>query len=172
MWVFDKSLMEIMLRTALIYLALLIGLRLTGKKEVGQMSLFDLVLLLLIANAVQNAMTGPDTSLTGGIVAAGTLLAVHAALSQLTWRFAKVRHLAEGTPALLIHWGKVLQKNLAKEKVTAEEIHQALRSHGVSNVEDVALATLEIDGSISVLRKDEMPKTAQAHHHIRFLRKK
>ncbi len=172
MWIFDRSLLEIALRTSLIYAAVLIGMRLTGKKEVGQMSLFDLVLLLLIANAVQNAMTGPDTSLTGGLVAAGTLLMVHTALSWMTWRFTKVRHLVEGTPTLLIRDGKILQANLSLEKVTTEEIHQALRSHGVSEVADVALAMLEIDGSISVLRKDEMPKTTQPHHRIRFLRKK
>ena len=172
MWLFDRTLLEIVIRTAIIYVVVLIGIRLTGKREVGQMTPFDLVLLLLIANAVQNAMTGPDTSLTGGLVAAATLLAVNAAVSRLTWRYRKIRRWVEGTPTLLVHSGKILDSNLAKEELSRESLQQALREHGVATVEEVQLAVLEVDGSISVLKNDEMPAVARPHHHIRFLQRK
>lgn len=105
MWTFDSTLLLIVARTLIVYLALLLGMRLTGKREVGQMTPFDLVLLLLISNAVQNAMTGPDTSVSGGIVAAATLLLVNAFLTRLVWRHRRVRKLIEGSPRMLIHSG-------------------------------------------------------------------
>lgn len=171
MWIFDKTLWEIALRTTLIYLVVFLGLRLTGKREVGTMTPLDLVLLLLIANAVQNAMTGPDTSLTGGWVAAGTLLFVNFLVTRLLWRHKKLRHWVEGQPTPLIHQGQLIHHNLTKEKVTEEELLQALREHGVGRIDDVATAMLEIDGTISVLCRDELPTAARPHHHIRFHRK-
>ncbi len=172
MWIFDHTLLEIALRAAIIYVLVLIGIRLTGKREVGQMTPFDLVLLLLIANSVQNAVTGPDTSVTGGLVAAATLLVVNALVTYLVWRYKKVRRLAEGTPTILIHSGKILKENLAKEKVTSEALYQALREHGVATIEEVKLAVLEIDGTISVLTNQEMPTEMKPHHRIRFLKRK
>ncbi|MEK6756890.1 MAG: YetF domain-containing protein [Bacteroidota bacterium] len=150
----------------------LVGIRLTGKREVGQMTPFDLVLLLLIANAVQNAMTGPDTTVAGGIAAAATLLVLNASITYGVWRYKGVRKFVEGSPTLLIHHGKVLKENLAKEKVALESLHQALREHGIASIADVSLAVLEIDGSISVLVTDEMPSVSRPHHHVRFLSKK
>lgn len=172
MWVFDSTLLQIALRAAIIYVVVLVGIRVTGKRQVGQMTPFDLVLLLLIANAVQNAMTGPDTSVTGGLVAAATLLALNAAVTRLVWRHKQVRELVEGTPTLLIHDGKILRAHLDREKITVEELEQALREHGIASVEDVSGAVLEIDGTISALRRDELPTTARAHRRIRFLRRK
>lgn len=163
--------LEIIARTAIIYIAVLVGMRLSGKRQVGQMTPFDLVVLLLIANAVQNAMTGPDTSLVGGLVAAATLLGLNAIISRLALRSKRVRHVVEGTPTLLVHSGKVVHENLAREGIGEDELVQALREHGVATVEEVQGAVLEIDGSISVIKKDEMPKTHQAHHRIRFLRR-
>jgi uncharacterized membrane protein YcaP (DUF421 family) len=172
MWNVNGTVAEIVLRTAIIYGIVLLGIRLTGKREVGQMTPFDLVLLLLIANAVQNAMTGPDTSLTGGVAAAATLLAMNAGVTWLVWRNRRARKVIEGSPRLLIHHGMVLKENLAKERVTVDALYQALREHGIVNVADVSLAVLEIDGSISVLKNDEMPTVVRPHHHVRFLSKK
>lgn len=172
MWLFNTTLLEIALRATIIYIVVLIGIRLAGKREVGQMTPFDLVLLLLIANAVQNAMTGPDTSVTGGVVAAGTLLAMNAVVTRLVWRHRVVRRFVEGTPTLLIREGRILSENLAKEQVTTEELEQALREHGIATVADVSLAVLEIDGAISVLKNDDMPTHMRPHHRIRFLRRK
>lgn len=172
MWIFDKTLLEIAVRTGLIYFAVLIGVRLSGKREIGQMTPFDLVLLLLIANAVQNAMTGPDTSLVGGLVAAGTLIAINSLVSLLAWRSKRISRIVEGSPTPLVHHGRVLEDNLAREKVTTDELHQALREHGIPNLAEVELAMLEVDGSISVLRKDEMPTLPKPYHRIRFLKKR
>ncbi len=172
MWVVDWSILETVLRTAIVYVIVLIGLRLTGKREVGQMTPFDLVLLLLIANAVQNAMTGPDTSLTGGVAAALTLLGVNALMSRLVWRHPEVRKVVAGTPTLLIYNGKMITPHLEHEHITPDELLQALREHGVAAVSQVYTATLEIDGSISVLKNDERPAASQPHHHIRFIARK
>lgn len=170
MWTFDTTLLLIAARTLIVYTVLLLGLRLTGKREVGQMTPFDLVLLLLLSNAVQNAMTGPDTSVSGGIVAAITLLLVNAFLTRLVGQHRHLRKLVEGTPRLLIHSGQVVSKNLAKENLTVDELHQALREHGVASITDVGLAVLEVDGAISVLKKDELPTAVRPHHRIRFIR--
>jgi len=172
MWIFNHTLLEIALRAAIIYVVVLVGIRLAGKREVGQMTPFDLVLLLLIANAVQNAMTGPDTSVTGGLVAAATLLVVNTVVTRLVWRHKRVRRWVEGTPTLLIHKGRLVSENLAREKVTIEELQQALREHGIASLAEVSLAVLEVDGSISVLKNDEMPTIMRPHHRIRFLRRK
>ena len=167
-----SPLVEIALRTTVIYALVLIGIRVAGKREVGQMTPFDLVLLLLIANAVQNAMTGPDTSVTGGLVAAATLLGLNTLVTRVVLRNRRARRWVQGSPTLLIHDGKMIPEHLAREQLSSEEIHQALREHGVATVAEVQLAVLEIDGSISVLKKDEMPTVTHSHHHIRFLRKK
>ena len=172
MWVFNNTLLEIILRTGIIYVVVLVGLRLTGKREVGQMTPFDLVLLLLIANAVQNAMTGPDTSVTGGIIAAATLLVLNMIVTRLVFLNRKVREVVEGSPTLLIRHGKILQENLDKEQIPAESLRQALREHSVSNVRDVNIAVLEVDGSISVLKNEDMPTVTLQHHHVRFLNRK
>ncbi len=168
MWVFDRTLLEIVLRTAIIYAAVLVGLRLTGKREVGQMTPFDLVLLILIANAVQNAMTGPDNSVTGGLVAAGTLLLLNYILSKVVFRNRHLRRMVEGTPTILVKDGLLILRNLEYEHITQDELGQALREHGVPTPEDVGLAVLEIDGSISVLRKDEPPVKERPHHRFRL----
>lgn len=168
MWIFDYRLLEIIARTAIIYLAVLVGLRLTGKREVGQMSPIDLVLLILIANAVQNAMTGPDTSVTGGIVAAATLLLLNFIVSHLLFGNRRLRRFVEGTPTILIRDGEFLLESLASEHITPDEVRQALREHGVSSVEEVGVAVLEVDGSISVLKKVELPSQEQPHHRFRF----
>jgi uncharacterized membrane protein YcaP (DUF421 family) len=170
MWTFGTELLEIVFRVAVVYLVVLVGLRLTGKREVGQMTPFDLVLLLLIANAVQNAMTGPDTSLTGGLVAAATLLLMNAGVTRLVWRNRKLRRVVEGDPTLLIYEGRVIAAHLERERIATVDIQQALREHGVSAIADVYMATLEIDGSISVLKNDERPSVSRPHHRIRFIR--
>ena len=172
MKLFENVWVNISFRAVLIYLVVLVGIRLTGKREVGQMAPFDLVLLLLIANAVQNAITGPDTSLAGGIIAAATLLLLNWIITRLAWESPKIRKMVEGAPTLLIHRGKLLSKNMAKEKITQDDLFQALREHGFSSLDEVDSSILEVDGSISVLRKDELPATNRPHHRFRLIRKK
>lgn len=142
---------DIVLRTAVIYLVILIGLRLSGKREIGQMTVFDLVVLLLIANAVQNAMTGGDTSLLGGILAAVVLLALNAAVAQLRLHWPRLRRMVEGSPTLLVLHGEVIPDHLRREGLDQETLEAALREHGVADLSEVEMAVLEIDGSISVV---------------------
>src|SRR5689334_7488316 len=149
--------LEIVLRTTVIYVIVLIGIRLTGKREVGQMTPFDLTLLLLLSNSVQNAMTGPDNSLIGGIAAAGVLLILNYVLAEVSGINRRFRSVIQGSPTLLIHNGQLITAHCAKEHVSPDEVHRALREHGVSSISEVALAVLEVDGSISVLKYDDVP---------------
>ncbi len=154
---------QIVLRTGVIYLLVLAGVRLSGKREVGQMTPFDLTLLLLLSNSVQNAMTGPDTSLMGGAVAAGTLLILNYFVAELSGANRRFRRFVQGQPSLLVHDGKVIQSHMAKEHVSMDELNRALREHGISCVDQTALAVLEVDGSISCLKYDEIKPDANTH---------
>jgi uncharacterized membrane protein YcaP (DUF421 family) len=168
-----QVLLQIVLRTGVIYLLVLIGVRLSGKREVGQMTPFDLTLLLLLSNSVQNAMTGPDTSLVGGVVAAATLLVMNYVVADVAGGNRRFRKLIEGEPALLVHDGKVIEAHMAKERVSMDELHRALREHGINSCDQVALAVLEVDGSISCLKYDEIKADASTHlARRRFIQKK
>ena len=157
------TLLEIALRTGVIYLLVLAGIRLSGKREVGQMTPFDLTLLLLLSNSVQNAMTGPDTSVIGGIAAAATLLLLNYLIAELSGTNRRFRKVIEGQPTLLVHDGQLLTAHLAKEHVSMDELERSLREHGINNYHDVALAVLEVDGSISCLKYDELNPSANNH---------
>src|SRR5690348_4452979 len=118
--------MQIVVRTGVIYLLVLAGVRLSGKREVGQMTPFDLTLLLLLSNSVQNAMTGPDTSLMGGAIAATTLLILNYFVAELSGTNRRFRRMIQGQPSLLVHDGKVIDTHMAKEHVSMDELHRAL----------------------------------------------
>ncbi|MHB8734424.1 MAG: DUF421 domain-containing protein [Terriglobales bacterium] len=164
--------LEIVVRCTAVYLLVLLLLRLMGKREVGQMNTVDFVMLLLIANAVQNAMTGPDTSLVGGAVAAATLIGINFVLSHTLLKHARLRKLVEGSPTLLIHDGQILQDHLRSEGITQEALEAALREHGVARAADCSSAILEVDGSISVLKPDDIKNnTGRTHRRIRFLQR-
>jgi uncharacterized membrane protein YcaP (DUF421 family) len=156
-------LLQIVVRTGVIYLLVLIGVRLSGKREVGQMTPFDLTLLLLLSNSVQNAMTGPDTSLMGGAVAAATLLMLNYVIGNLSGTNRRFRKLVEGEPSLLVHDGQIIESHMAKERVSMDELNRALREHGINRCDQVALAVLEVDGSISCLKYDEIKPDANTH---------
>src|SRR5947209_5273055 len=166
-----RVLLEITLRTAVIYSVVLLGVRLSGKREVGQMTPFDLTLLLLISNAVQNAMVGPDNSLLGGILAAVTLLVMNYFVAEFSGANRRFRKLVQGSPSLLIHNGELIPMHLAREHVSMDEIDRALREHGVASVHDVSLAVLEVDGSISMLKYDDVPNAAQHPRRMKFLQR-
>lgn len=146
-----SSAVGIVVRTLVVYLVILVGLRLAGKREMGQMTVFDLVVLLLIANAVQNAMVGPDTSLLGGILAALVLLIVNGIVAMARLRWPGLNRWVEGTPTLLVLHGKIIQAHLRKEGIDDEMLLAALREHGVAEIGEVEMAVLENDGSISVV---------------------
>src|SRR5438445_6738822 len=157
-------------RTAIVYLGLVVGLRLMGKRELGQMTVFDLVVILLIANAVQNAMTGPDFSVQGGLLAAGVLLVANFALSTLRIRGRSWGRILEGTPTVLVQNGQFLDPNLKKEKVDRDEVEMIVREHGFQSVTDVQLAVLETDGSISIVPAGA--NVVRTRKHVRQMKKR
>jgi uncharacterized membrane protein YcaP (DUF421 family) len=156
-------LIGIVLRTAVIYIVVLLGVRLSGKREVGQMTPFDLTLLLLISNSVQNAMTGSDTSLLGGVIAAITLLVLNYFIAEVSGGNRRFRKLVQGQPALLVHDGQIITAHMGKEHVSMDELERALRERGIASYHDVALAVLEVDGSISCLKYDDLSPNASNH---------
>ena len=159
---------NIAVRSLLVYAAMVAGLRLMGKRELGQMTVFDLVVILLIANAVQNAMVGPDFSVQGGILAAFVLLAANRLLSLLRLHGPWGR-LIEGTPTVLVENGRLIESHLRKEGLEPSEIEMAVREHGLETIDGVRLAVLEADGAISVV-----PNTStvlRGHRHVRQMKK-
>jgi uncharacterized membrane protein YcaP (DUF421 family) len=141
---------EFVVRAMIVYIFLLLLLRLTGKRQVGQLAPFDLVLLLVLSNAVQNSMNGGDNSLIGGLISAATLVLLNFAVGQATYKNKRLEALIEGRPQVLVHNGKLFEEVLTHAKMTHHELNAALRRAGCSTVEDVHLAVLENNGQISV----------------------
>lgn len=142
------------LSTAAVYLFLLLFIRLFGRKEMSQLSVVDLIFVLLISNAVQNAMVGPDSSLLGGLVSAASLFLVNYLLKITAYRFPWFNTAMEGEAVTLIYKGQINIQNAAKVRMSAAEIEEAVREHGVKSIQEVDLAVLEVDGNISVLSQD------------------
>jgi uncharacterized membrane protein YcaP (DUF421 family) len=156
---------EIVLRTLVVYVTVLGLLRLGGKRELGTMSPADLVVILIIANAVQNAMNGGDVSLIGGLVSAATLVGGNLLLGRFGRRIPILGRLVVEEPTLMLQDGKLIMENLKHEHVDVADIEMAAREHGISDLNEVAAAVLEIDGSISII-----PKQGGGYHksHRRF----
>jgi len=144
---------QIAARTAIVLLFLVIGLRLSGKRQMGSMTIYDLAMIMLVANAVQNAMTSGKGNVSVGIASSGTLLIVGTALTYFIVRKPVFARFATGTPTVLVHNGTVEQRNLRREGVTMEEVMVAVREHELSDISQVKLAILEVDGDISIVEK-------------------
>ncbi|WP_316792476.1 DUF421 domain-containing protein [Pedobacter frigoris] len=153
--------LDIVLRSLAVYSFMLVAIRLTGKKELSQLNTTDVVLILLISNAVQNAMVGTNSSLSGGLIAAAVLFALNFALKKLMYKSKKVRDLISQHPEILIHNGKLNFDALSKLDITNEELEEAMREHGIEKYKDVKLAILEVDGNISIISGDEHLKQSQ-----------
>jgi len=153
--------LKIILSSVSVYIFIVVAIRLFGKNELAQLSVIDLVFILLISNAVQNAMVGTDSSLGGGLVAATSLFAVNYLFKRIMYRFPKVNKLIQGEALLLIYDGKINMKNITKAKISMEEIMEVIREHGVAKVEEVDLAVLEVDGNISVMSRGFEHKTTK-----------
>lgn len=163
--------LEIVGRSVIVYLFIVVAIRIAGKKELAQLSVIDLVFILLISNAVQNAMVGPDNSLIGGLIAAASLFLVNIILKFITYKFKKVDEIFEGEPVILIHKGKILQKNLDKEKIPLDELEASVREHGVEKIEDVDLAILEVDGNISIISDNFAKKSMRRRKAHKIIQK-
>lgn len=141
---------ELILRALATYVFMIVLLRITGKRQVGQLAPFDLVLLLILSNAVQNSINGGDNSLVGGFISAISLVAANYTLSYVTYRSKRIARLVEGRPQVLIHNGNLYPDVMHKEKVTQHELDAALRQAGIACIEHVHFAVLENNGQISV----------------------
>lgn len=157
--------------TLAVYLFIVIAIRLFGKKELAQLSVVDLVFILLISNAVQNAMVGPDSTLMGGLAAASTLFLINYLFKYLQYRFPQVGKLIQGDATMLIYKGEILKSHMKMVKITEDELMEAVREHGVASITDVDLAIMEVDGSISVLSDQYQRKTVKHRKVHRVLRK-
>lgn len=155
-------------KTTIVYLFLVVGLRLMGKRELGQMNIYDLVLIIVLANAVQNAMVGSDNSLVGGIIAAVTLLFWNRLFTVLMERSPTLERHMVGQAALIVNDGRFLETSMKKEGINREQVMAALREHGMENVSEAHLCVLEVDGTISVVPNNSPVHTTR--HHYKALR--
>jgi len=140
--------------SAAVYIFLIRAIRILGKKEFSQLSVFDIVFILLISNAVQNSMIAADFTFWGGVTSALTLFAVNYIFKNLIYKIPKVSEWVQGHPIMLIYDGKPLAENMSKAKVSLAELEEATREHGIKAIDDVNLAVLELDGSISIVAED------------------
>lgn len=163
--------LRIIISSVSVYIFIVIAIRLFGKKELAQLSIIDLVLILLISNSVQNAMVGDDSSLAGGLVAATSLFVVNYLLKVIMFKFPHLGKLIQGEPVMLIYNGKLNMNNIEKSKISIRELMEAVREHGVSSIEDVNLAVLEVDGNISILSDEFSHKTVKKRKLKRVLGK-
>jgi uncharacterized membrane protein YcaP (DUF421 family) len=155
------------LRSVVVYAGLLLALRLFGKREVGQFTVYDLVFILLVANALQPAMTGPDTSLLGGMIIIVTLVVINfgvGRLDSLSW----FQRLFSAEPTIIISHGQYLDSAIRRQGVNREEADTAIREHGLESVKDVRLGVLEPDGTISIVPVDS--NISRTKRRVRFLR--
>ena len=160
---------DIIIRSASVYLFMLIALRMFGKKELSQLNTADVILILLISNSVQNAMVGNNVSLLGGLAAAAVLFIINFTLKKSMFMFPKFRAFIQEKPEILIHNGQMYFKTLSKLNITSDELKEAIREHGIEHFSDVKLAMLEIDGNISIISGD---KNLRQTHYKRIKRSK
>ena len=158
-------LVSIAFRSVVVYLFVILAIRLFGKKELTQLSVVDLVFILLISNSLQAAMVGTNTTLVGGLVAAGSLFFANWVLKNLIYRSKKISETIQGNPIMLIYQGKIIHKHLEKAQISHNELGAAIREHGVKNISAVDLAILEVDGNISVLSSNFSRKTKKRRIH-------
>lgn len=142
---------EFVIRATVVYVFLLVLLRLTGKRQVGQLAPFDLVLLLVLSNAVQNSMNGNDASITGGVILASTLVALNYVVGWLTYRSKRIEALVEGRPVILVHDGKIDTAAMRSVQMTVHELESSLRAEGYAGPEHVRFAVLENNGRVTVI---------------------
>ncbi len=149
-------------RTVIVFIAMVVGLRLLGKRQIGQVNIYDLAMIMALANAVQNAMTSGAGDLTVGFVCAGTLLVLGRITTSLFVHLPKVQQNLCGCPTVLVNEGKIIPDHMRRESISEDQLLIALRQHGLLHVTDARMAVLEIDGSLSIV-PFEHPEKAKDH---------
>ena len=152
------SYLELLIRVAVVYIGVLVLLRISGKRQIGQLSAIEFVSIILISNAVQNSMNGGDNSLVGGLVLAMGLVVLSTVTAILSFKHRKFRHFVEGVPTIVIREGKVLEPCLKRERLTREELTTMLRKQNIHNTDHVQIGILESDGTLTVSLKEEFLK--------------
>ena len=155
-------------KTLVVYIFLIGGLRLLGKRELGQMNIFDLVLIIVLGNSVQNAMMNNDNSLVGGLIAGTVLLVVNRLFNIVLQRSKKAERLMVGHPMLILSDGLVIDYRMKREGVTHDQLMTALREHGLTRLDQAKMCVLEVDGSISVVPNDA--EVLKSRRHFKALR--
>ncbi|HVT11404.1 MAG TPA: YetF domain-containing protein [Fimbriimonadaceae bacterium] len=155
-------------KTLIVYFFLILGLRLIGKRELGQMNVYDLVLIVILGNAVQNAMMNNDNTLVGGLIAAATLLIVNRLFNIVLRRSKKLERAMVGQPVLILNDGVPIEAALTHEGISHDQLLAALREHGLTRPDQAHMCVLEIDGSISVVPSDSA--TFRTRRHFKALR--
>ena len=161
MFVLDVPVLEKILRTVIVYLALIIGLRLAGKRELAQLNPFDLVVLLTLSNTVQNAIIGPDNSVTGGLIGAATLLLVNYLVVRFVYKNVRIERLVEGKEDVLIENGQIDQAALDRVTISLTELEMAAHRQGYGSLNEIDRAVLEPEGGISFLPAKPEPDVAR-----------
>lgn len=157
MWNLSAPWWEFIVRALIVYFALLTMMRLGGKRQIGQMTPFDLILLLILSEGVQNAMVGSDESVSAGLIIAATLIGINGVVSWVSWRSRQMEYALEGRPQMLIRDGKVFQDVMREARISSDDLMKVLRREGCNSLDDVKFAVLETDGSISVMKHKEVP---------------
>jgi uncharacterized membrane protein YcaP (DUF421 family) len=165
------SLLIIMAKSTAVYIFIVFAIRLFGKKELAQLSVVDLVFILLISNAVQNAMVGDDNSLPGGLAAASGLFIVNYVFKWLLKYFPGFSRFIQGSEIMLVYHGKMIAENMNKALITKEELEASVREHGVKDIKEVNLAILEMDGNISICSNDFTHRTTRRRKAHRVISK-
>lgn len=163
MWHLSFAWWEFIIRAAVVYAFVLLLIRLGGKREIGQMGAGEFVAILLVSNAVQNSMNGGDNSISGGLILSTVIIGLSVLVAYLTYKSRKLENIIQGQPRVLIRNGQVIEQKMRKELLNIHELRAILRRQGVQNLHDVALATLESDGYVSVTLKGE-PIHGAANH--------
>lgn len=154
MWKLAQPWWEFVLRGLVVYGFLLVVLRLTGKRQVGQLAPFDLVLLLVLSNAVQNSMNAGDNTVSAGFILVLSLVGINSLIGFITFRNKKVELILEGKPQILVHNGDIDEDMMSREKITRHELMAAVRQAGIVDIEDVRVAILETNGRINVILRN------------------
>jgi uncharacterized membrane protein YcaP (DUF421 family) len=169
MFALGLPLVEKVLRPIIVYLFLVVGLRLAGKRELAQLNPFDLVVLLTLSNTVQNAIIGDDTSVTGGLIGAATLLVVNAAVVRFVFAHPSLERVVEGVPTVLIDGGQIQEANLRRELITRYELEIDANRHGFDSLDEVDRAVLEANGTISFAARKPSPEVRRHEEVLRRL---
>lgn len=162
MFALGLPVLEKILRPIIVYIFLIVGLRLSGKRELAQLNPFDLIVLLTLSNTVQNAIIGDDNTVLGGIIGATSLLAVNYLVVRFLYDHSKIEQIVEGSPDVLIENGKVYEHKLKKELITKQELAAAARKQGFDSLSEVRQCVLEPGGTLTFVAKK--PDTEDIRH--------